>query len=250
MSRVLTLAIFLLALSPLLSFQYSSPSLATPTALSRGEAEIGVLHRFYGPVDEDVWNSLFGLNAGANTGFTLRRNILYNAELKAGYVSAVKRVEAGASWRPTPNGFPAAVQLDVAYADFRNPVTYKRVRNLLYLLSAQNNIHSERAIITLNAGYDGYFDRFVNGWGASLRILENLWLVGEYYPVWDRNSAAPKLRRYLGDRDVYVVGIKLDTYGHHFMFSLSNGEALDPASQSLGTDNSDLRLGFVIQRRF
>jgi hypothetical protein len=231
------------------AYQNSSPSLITPTSLSPRESEITLAHRFYGPVNEKPLDTFFGMNAGANVSLSLRHNFWKTLEAKAGYTRSGKQYELGAAYRFTPNDFPVQAQLDYRYFSFIQSTDSKRHGNFLYLVSAQTNPLAERLIVTLNAGYDGYYERLVSGAGLQVLITEKLSLLGEYYPVWDRNSAADVLKQYIGKDDAFCIALKADTYGHHFIFSLGNASGMDPRIQSLGTDNRDLHLGFNIQRR-
>ncbi|MDP2172835.1 MAG: DUF5777 family beta-barrel protein [Candidatus Cloacimonadaceae bacterium] len=245
------LLLLFLCSAPLLAFQDNCFTLFTPSSLSKGETEVNINHRFYGAIDDDVWNSLFGINGGANVGIGFRNNIMYRIEAKASYTRSKNRVELGASWRPTPASAPVAGQIDIAWFSFKQSGMDERGNNFLVLVSAQNNIWAERGILTLNAGYDLYYERFISGVALHGKITDSVALIGEYYPVWDRNSAPAEMQTHLGERDAYAFGIKLDTYGHHFMFSVSNATQNHPATMSLGTDDSgDLYFGFNIQRRF
>ena len=248
-SIIVALLLFFVSI-PLFAYQNSSFSLFTPSALSEKEMEISILHRFYGPVDEDVWNTLFGMNAGANVGLAFRRNLIYRIELKGSYSRAGKRMEFGTSWQPPLNTIPVDLQMDIAYFTFEQLGITARRKNFLFILSAQRTLYPEWVILTTNLGYDGYYERFINGYALHLNYLKNVSFIGEYYPVWDRDSASPELGRYIGKYDAYSFGFKYDTWGHHFIFSLGNGTQFHPATQSLGSQSSsDLHFGFNIQRR-
>ena len=235
---------------PLFAYQNSSFSLFTPSALTEKEMEISIIHRFYGPVDEDVWDTLFGMNTGANVGLAFRRNLIYRIELKGSYSRGGKRMELGASWQPPTNTIPLDLQIDIAYFTFEQLGITERRKNLLYLVSAQRTLYPEWVILTTNLGYDGYYERFINGYALHLNYIRNVSIIGEYYPVWDRDSASSDLERYIGKYDTFSFGVKYNTWGHHFIFSVGNGTQFHPATQSLGTNNgSDLYFGFNIQRR-
>jgi len=250
MMKALALLSMFLILVPLAAYQDVGFTVFSPTSLSEKEAEISIFHRFQGPVDEDVWNSLFGLNTGANVSMGFRRNLISTLEAKASYTRTKKRVELGASWRPTAERSPVAAQVDAAWFSFTETGITKRRNNFLVIASARNNWMSERATLTINAGYDAYYERVVTAVALHAKINEDVAIVGEYYPVWDRGSAPPELQAHLGSKDAFAFGVKFGTWGHHFMFSLSNSWQNHPATMSLGTDESDLYLGFNIQRRF
>lgn len=249
MKAVLLAAMLCVAL-PLVAYQDAGFTVFSPSSLSSGESELSIFHRFQGAVDEDVWNTLFGLNAGANVALGYRRAFPYDLEAKASYTRSKKRVELGVSWSPSLENIPVDAQLDVAWFSFAELGIEERRNNFLALLSARNEYQSQHATLTLNLGYDGYYERFFSGAALHVKLSEDTALVGEYYPVWDRESAPPQLRARMGDRDAYAFGVKFGTWGHHFIISLSNSWQNHPATMSLGTNSSDLFLGFNIQRRF
>lgn len=247
--RVLLYLAFALCYSLLNAYQNTAPSLFTPTSLYAGESEISLVHRFYGKVNNEPLDTFFGMNSGANVHLGLRHNFWKSLEAKAAYTRMGKQYNLGVSYSFTPDDFPFQAQLDCSYFSFVQPSVNKRKDNLLYLVSAQTEPLANRLAVTLNAGYDGYYERLVNGAGLHIFITDKLSLTGEYYPVWDRDSASAVVKQYLGKHDAFCLALKADTYGHHFIFSLGNAFGMDPRIQSMGTSNRDLHLGFNIQRR-
>jgi len=83
-----------------------------------------------------------------------------------------------------------------------------------------------------------------------IKIVDNISLLGEYYPVLDRDTASEKLSQYIGDEDTFTFGLKFNTYGHQFIFLLANSDDIGLRGNSLGTaQDSHLHFGFNIQRR-
>lgn len=250
MKRLFLSLLTIWAALQLFAYQHAAFSLGTPTKLYNGEAELSLAHNFYGNVNEDVLDTFFGMDQGANVSLAFRRNFFGALELKTGYTRVQNRLEASAAWKLTPQDFPASIQVETIYQNFRQPGNDERRQNFAYMLVAQNYIYSDIAVLTLNLGYDGYYERPVNGWGISIQAWDGMQLIGEYYPVWDRDSAKDIVRQYLRDYDAYSFGIKLDTYGHHFIFVLGNAYGLSALTQSMGAANDKLHLGFRLQRRF
>jgi len=237
-------------MAPLLwGYQNTLPALKTPTALGEDEAEFNLAHRFYGAVDKDPLETFLGMNAGANVGLSYRQHLIYNIELGMGYERKNNRYEFGSSFKFTPFELPVQAQIELAYFSFKQNGQDDRRKNFCYLLSAQNKPLWDRLSFTVNAGFDGYYERLVSGIGTHIILSDKIALIGEYYPVWDRDSAPKRIKNLLSDNDAYVFGIKMDTYGHHFIFLLSNAEGTNPQSLSMGTSSQDLRFGFNIQRR-
>lgn len=235
---------------PLFAYQNSSFSLATPTDLAAGEGEIAISHRFYGQVDDDTWNTLFGINQGANVGLAASYNLPYQSGLKFGYTRQKSQTAVGGYWQIPQSSIPLQAKVDITWKSFLQPGIEDRRNAMEYTLSLQNTHLEKYATLTVNAGYDSYHDRLVNGYGIMVPLREEISLLGEYYPVWDRDSAADVQKQYLGKYDAYAFGIKLSTWGHQFMFQLGNSIATSPATMALGTDDTGLKLGFNIQRRF
>ncbi|MBN2830553.1 MAG: hypothetical protein JXR56_09565 [Candidatus Cloacimonetes bacterium] len=238
-------------ISAIQAYEHNFLNLISPTELTDLENEITISHRFLGAVDDEPFDTFFGMDVGANTGFFLRKALIHSLEAKVGYTRLKKSYHLEASFKFTPMSFPVQAQANIRYFSFDEVSQEKRRNNFLYLLAVQNDPLWERIILNTNIGYDGYYERLVNGFGLGVILFDNLTLLSEYYPVWDRDSASERVRTYLGDYDAFAVGLRLDTYGHQFTFLLGNGTGMSPREQSLGTnDKKDLKFGFNLQRRF
>ena len=65
------------------------------------------------------------------------------------------------------------------------------------------------------------------------------------------DSADGKLEKYIGEEDAISLGLRIDTYGHKFLFLLSNSDDIGIRRTSLGVQKDTFwRFGFNIQRRF
>ncbi len=233
----------------LFAYQNNGLGLVTPTSLYEDEAELSICHRFYGAIDKDIWDTFFGMNNGANIRLAYRQSLIYNIELKTAYEREQKRYEAGTSFRFTPFETFVQAQLDLSYISFIDPGAAQRKKNFVYLLSVQNKVFRNRFSISTNIGFDAYYERLISGIGLSIILLDKMTLIGEYYPVWDRNSAANDLKELLGRYDAFAIGLRFETEGHHFVFLVSNSVAVNPFDLSIGTDQSRLGFGFNIQRK-
>lgn len=248
-NKMLSFLTLLICGSLLHGYQNSAPSLITPSNLYPGESEVNLAHRFYGKLKDEPLDTFFGMDNGANVQVSARACVWKSLELKAGYTRSGKQYDLGMSYRISPVDFPILAQLDWKYFSFVQPGISSRRENFLYLAAFQAAPWKDRLVLTLNTGYDGYYERSVNGLGMQIFATDKLSLIGEYYPVWDRDSATNIVKQYLGKHDAYCIAIKADTYGHHFIFSAGNSAGMDPRKQSLGADTRDLHLGFNIQRR-
>jgi hypothetical protein len=127
--------------------------------------------------------------------------------------------------------------------------------NFLGLISVQSKPYRKLIVGNFNAGYDGYYERFVLGLGITFNLFEDfglferISLIGEYYPVLDRKDTNDKLSQYIGSDNAMAFGIKLDTYGHRFILMIGNSDDFHLRHTALGVaDNSYWRLGFNIER--
>lgn len=249
--KVLACVVMFICVSGILmGYQNAVINLTNPSVLEANEAEIYLGHRFYGTVWEEPLDTFFGTNAGANVQLGYKHNIGYSAELKANYARKYNQYELGGAWRFLAPESTILAQADISYVSFAIPSMDKRRSNFRYIVSLQNAPLRNRLVCTLNAGWDGYYERFVSGVGISVLATESISLIGEYYPATNRRAASDVLAGYMGDYDAYAIGIKIDTYGHNFIFSLGNADHFEVSRLSMGTNNqNDLRFGFNIRRR-
>ncbi len=210
-----------------------------------------IRHRFYGDIADDPLNNFFGMDAGANVNLSGRYQFYDKAEFTLSYSRRKSEKVIGLSYLLKLEDFPVFAQLDVQYFSYKEEVLKEENRqNLLYALSIQQDELLERFSVTLNTAYDGYNERMILGAGLLINVMDDVGFIAEYYPVMDRNSAGEKLQKYIGEEDAYALGFKLDTYGHQFMFMLTNSDDIGLRRVSLGVPkDSHLRFGFNIQRR-
>ncbi|MCF7912091.1 MAG: DUF5777 family beta-barrel protein [Candidatus Cloacimonetes bacterium] len=245
------IALFLLIFSTLLAYDFSMINLINPSGLKSREGEFMIRHRFYGDITDAPLDNFLGMDAGANVNLSARFQFYRKAEAKISYSRRKSEKIAGLAYRIDIEDFPVYGQLGIdyfSYEELSQPETTRK--NMFYHLSLQNEELFERLVATINTAYDGYNERLVTGFGLTIMITDNMSLLGEYYPVLDRDNANVKLSQYMGAEDAFAFGIKLDTYAHQFIFLLSNSDDVGLRRVSLGVaDDSYLRLGFNIQRR-
>ncbi|MBM4399123.1 MAG: hypothetical protein FJ041_02180 [Candidatus Cloacimonetes bacterium] len=251
------LTALLLALLIVTSFAYQNSllSLISPTELGDRDAEVSIAHRFKGKVDDKPLDTFFGMNdKGANVGLFYRQAILYNAELKLGYITNNREYLADASWRFTPADFPVQAQVDIEYFSFEelDLLTNKlnRKKNFLTLLAIQNKPLLERIYLNANVGYELEKKRTVAGFGIGIKTLDKLTVIGEFYPDSYKTTALRDTENFQRTEDSFAIGIKADTYGHHFMLVLGNNDALTLRKNTYGSADKNWKLGFNIQRYF
>ncbi|MDA3812631.1 MAG: DUF5777 family beta-barrel protein [Candidatus Cloacimonetes bacterium] len=249
--RLKMIVAFLVAIVSLQASDFSMINLINPTGLKQKQAEIMIRHRFYGDITDAPLDNFLGMDAGANVNLSARYQFYRKADVKISYTRRKSEKILGLAYRIDIEDFPVYGQLGIdyfSYEELSQPETTRH--NFLYHFSFQNEELIDRFAATLNTAYDGYNQRLVLGFGLMIKIVDNISLLGEYYPVLDRDSTSEKLAQYIGDEDAFAFGLKFDTYGHQFIFLLTNTDDVGLRRTSLGTaQDSHLRLGFNIQRR-
>ncbi|MCF7918498.1 MAG: DUF5777 family beta-barrel protein [Candidatus Cloacimonetes bacterium] len=249
--RFKLIIVLLFITSTLIAYDFSMINLINPSGLKAKQGELMIRHRFYGDITDEPLNNFLGMDAGANINLSARYQFYRKAEVLLSYSRRQSEKTCGLAYRLDIDDVPVYGQLGVNYFSYEELSQSETTRhNFFYYLSLQNEELFDRIVATLNAAYDGYNERFVPGFGFSVKLIDSVSLLGEYYPVLDRNSAGKELTQYIGEEDAFAIGLKFDTYGHQFTFLLSNTDDVGLRRVSLGADkDSYLKLGFNIQRR-
>ena len=205
-----------------------------------------VQHRAYGVLTEDPLDSFFGLGLGANVHVGLRYAVLPRLEIKAAYTTFEKEYALGASYGYHLSQLYFKGQLDVQYFNFER--SGERNGNFLFGAALQSYPLGNIVIPTINVAYDGFNEKFGMGIGIDIGFdwsfgpLEHISFIGEYYPILQAEEAITR------DENYFAAGVRLDTYGHHFMLQVGNGSEIGPRRLMLGAPNNDIHIGFNIHR--
>lgn len=209
---------------------------------------LGIQHRFYGTLKDD----LLGINAGANTGLSLRYLVWSKLEINGAFVRNQKEYIIGAGYALFIPQLWLKSQINVEFFNYEKlglPTTVSpRRRNLFYSAALQSEPILERITPTINVAYDGYNRRIGLGVGLDIGFefeigpLEGMNIIGEYFPIINRDIAVN------GPKNSFTAGFKFNTYGHHFMFLVGNTTEIGTRRLMLGTRSNDLYLGFTIHR--
>ena len=238
----------LLVVSMLGAFEPSMLNLTTPSHLENTEAVFKITHRFYGQVDNDPLETFFGLDAGANVSLGMRYALLPRLELNASYTRLQKEYVLGASYAYFFPQMYVGGQLDVQFFSFKGIGVEERNENFFYALSLQTEPLFGIIRPVINAGFDGYNEKFGVAFGISMGKdidigpLNRIDLIGEYYPVLDRDDEIH------GSENSFVFGIKAATYGHNFMLLVGNNSQISARRLMLGTASNDMYFGFNVHR--
>lgn len=230
----------------LFSFEPSALNLRVPSHLEQNALVFDVQHRFLGILTEEPFENFFGLDLGGSVNLGIRYAVLRRLELNASYTTLEKEYRLGASYAHHCPQIYLKGQVDIQYFDFEG--AGERNSNVYYGLSLQTLPLGAILIPTVNIAYDGYHEKFGLGLGFDIGIdwefgpIEHVSLIGEYYPVLQAEEPIT------GAENYFAAGIRLDTYGHHFMVQVSNGWEISPRRLMLGVPTNDIYLGFNIHR--
>lgn len=248
MRKISTIIIFMIAAQLLWALEPSVLNLRVPTGLEKKQMLVIIQHRFYGKINENPIDTHFGIDLGANVCIGMRYRILSNIDLGGSYTRSQKEYTMGAGYAISIPQIFLKSQVGIQYFDYKMPEISERRRNLFYNLALQSEPIFGKIMPVVNAGYDGYNKRF--GFGAGVAIgfnldfsyLRKLEIIGEYYPVFERDSTVT------GPKNSFACGLKLSTFGHQFMFLISNNTEISARRLMLGASTNNLYFGFNVQR--
>lgn len=226
-------------------------NLKVPSGLEKNQLVFGIQHRFYGKLTENPFGTFFGLDAGANVGVNLRYSVWPRLDIYGSYTRWQKEFTLGAGYAYfIPRLFRS--QINIEYFNYEKlglPDTIsKRRRNFFYSFLLQGEPVVNQIRPTVNVGYDGYNQRFGLGLGLDVGFeleigpIEGMNIIGEYFPIINQDTMVT------GPKNSFAAGIKLNTYGHHFMLFIGNKSEIGTRRLMLGTHTNDLFLSFKIHR--
>jgi hypothetical protein len=231
----------------------SMPNLMTPSELEAKQMMVSVYHRFLGPVDEEPLKTFLGMDQGiSQVVLGLRFNLGKGFELKAlRKIKFPKDFTLGLSYGRAVPGLPLKAQLDFqTISILKQSNSDDRESDWFGLLSLQTNPLMRRVTPVLNIGYDHRYEYTGAGIGLSLEVFKWLHLQSEYgLTSYDDEGPTNKS---------VSIGIKLLTYGHHFLLFAGNNQAAGPLSMLRGArpviingrESNKLYFGFNILRIF
>jgi hypothetical protein len=248
MKQVSLVILFVCLPAMCLSYEMSMLNLSVPSNLERGQMEFKVQHRFFGPVDEDPFDTFFGMDGGANVGLTLRGPVWRKLEVSSSYVMDFSKWLVDLSYTVVLPDSLLRAKAEVELFSFEQSPVSGRETALFYQAALQTAPLPGGISPVLNVGYDAHTGRGGLGFGARVNVLENLSLQGEYYPIISRDDDDPDSP--LGPENAFAFGLELQTYGHHFVLMVGNSTDIGARCRMLGAYSNDLRFGFNIQRLF
>lgn len=248
MKSTIAVCALLMCAQSLFSFEPSALNLEVPSNLERNSSVLELKHRFYGDLTDDPFENFFGLDVGANVNLGMRYAIVDRLELCASYTRRAKEYRVGASYAHHCDQVYVRAQIDVEYFSFKEGAT--RNQNVYASLALQSEQLLNAIIATANLGYDGYNEKLGLGLGLDIGFdwefgpIEHISFIGEYYPVLQREEPIT------GPENSFATGIRIDTYGHHFVLLVGNNWEIGNRHLMLGAPTNDIRIGLNIHRLF
>jgi hypothetical protein len=245
-SRIVVFVLF--CAQSLFSFEPSALNLEVPSNLERNSVVFELQHRFYGDLTDDPLENFFGLDVGANVNLGLRYALVDRLELYAGYTRLAKEYRLAASYAHHCPRLYTRAQIDVEYFSFK--IADERNQNFYVGLALQNEPVFNAVIATVNLGYDGYNEKLGLGFGLDVGFdwefgpIEHISLIGEYYPVLQAEEPITR------PENSFATGIRIDTYGHHFVLLVGNNWEIGNRNLMLGAPTNDIRFGLNVHRLF
>ncbi|MBI4833326.1 MAG: hypothetical protein HY811_00700 [Planctomycetes bacterium] len=201
-----------------------------------------ITHRFYGELNHnpmETANLLFGIKYIASP----------KVELEALYGMNQNEYSIGAGYYFLNSGIIHG-QFNATLFDYKDIAFEERSINAFYQLSMDTKPLFKHVTPVVNAGYDGYYERF--GYGFGLKIAFNIAnstvkkvnIISEYYPITDPEAGITQ------PKPVSCFGIGIDTFRHNFVLQVTNGNEAGVRRLMLGAPDDELHFGFNILVKF
>ncbi len=251
MRRVFQLGLLTLLLSTnAMAYEAGQLSLDVPNVLNKGEGSFTIRHRFFGKADDT--EKFLGTDDGGNMHFILKYALMDNLLVSVDHTRDQSGYGVGIEYGEDLKEFGS---VGVRFNSFSIDDVSFDTRQQSYFLNTfyQTPNIEEHVRLTVNVGYDAYYEHTTTGVGIDINMkntlswltfTEDLSLLAEYYPQID------KVEGISGKNDAYAMGVKFQTFGHHFEVLLSNSTNMDARTMALGTNSDDLHFGFNINRKF
>ena len=249
MRRRITFLICLVSVAGASALEKSMLSLKLPSELEARQAQFFFQHRFYGNINEEPFDTFFGMSGGANAGLGFRVRLFQNFELVASHVFNENEYGLAAGYAFKIPRLPVRGQMDAeVFTNKRiyfigNSIVQDRKRFASFRLDLAFKPILNRLSPVVNVGYDTDRKKTGLGLGLDLALTSKYSFIGEYYPRLNKNEKIDGLMY-----DSYAVGLKVQTYGHHFLFHIGNNTEIGTRKLMAGSAHKGLFFGFGIQR--
>ena len=230
------------------AFESGQLSLDTPNVLKKGEGSFGIRHRFFGEATD--YEKFLGSDDGGNMHFLLKYAPFDNLAIGVDHSRSESAYGIGIEYAKNLKWLNTGVRFN----GFRLNKGLKNIhQSYMINTSLQTPNYFNHINFSANIGYDAYYQHKIFGVGIDLNAnnflpflvyTQKISLLAEFFPQVD------KIEGVSGKFDAFSIGIKYQTFGHHFELLLSNSTNMDARTMSLGTNSDNIHFGFNINRKF
>lgn len=237
--KYVLIAVALTGMAAASDYQGAMFNLMAPVSgISQGAFELAVNHRFFGSAfKDDPLETFLGLDEGANVAFGVRYLAMDNLYLSYEHGRLLHRNSMSLGWMESALE-PLVFEFNAGYRAIKPGSEDDWDGGMTATAGVSAMFASNMLRPVINFAYDGYQDEGGIGMGLEIVLLENTSLWGEYFPAAD--DAA--------EYDCFSFGARHSTWGHQFIFALTNNIGIGPQDQILGSPTNDLHVGFQIRR--
>lgn len=231
-----------------MSYEPGTFNLINPTKLERGKGEIDFQHRFIGKINEEPIDNFFGLDSGASIGADIRYIALPGLEIDISRIWRNKEYSIGIGYSYSIPKTPVITRLDAEFFSYEEFILEKSDFERKNGGAGSLSLMSEsfyRITPLLNLCYNFHTEKLGLGIGVTVKLLENMGIlqklnaIAEYYPTTIDDE----------HKNCLAMGMRVETYSHHFDFIFSNNSQLGVRNLMAGTNERDgWRFGFNIKR--
>jgi hypothetical protein len=221
--KFLTLTAVIVVLFTFQLFSYSNEdpmlNLECPTKIEEGDLDLIIRHSYLAPIGNDS-STFFGMEGGANAHIGVRVIPWKALEISSSYTSLWKELAVGADYSLEFKNAGLKWNFGADYFNYSSENADNRRGNFFIRTALQTVQIKKHLSFSLNGTFDFYNMQPGVGVGTTLSFTDKMHLQMEYIPVFkldkDNSNINPK--------HTYSVGFRIDTWGHHFTFFVSNSQ--------------------------
>jgi len=243
-----TLACCLLTASIVFAYEENSmPELQVPTGLDAGSLEASIQHRFLRIPGPDFPDNFINM---ANVKLGLRYIPLPKLDVGTSYDFLFKEYDVRAGYSVLfPREF-LRMQAVASYYGAKHDAGTVWDHGFLGQINLQSEPLWDRVLPVVDVAYDGVADRAGLGTGIDIIVLNNVDLLGEYYPVLGKRDSLPAIRSMKKAVNCFAGAVKFTTAGHQFILTVSNNYEFGMRRHLRGAADNTIYYGFTIHRLF
>lgn len=243
MKRVCINLFFILFYGIVSGYENNLPNLVTPSELTPGQLEFDITHRLYDRLADIPVSGLF--NAGAGIKIGLRGCVWDHFIPYFYYNSHNSEIQLGVNYSLFDTAFFLRGLADISFFSLKK-ADRTTEQNIFILIALQTVRLGDFLCVGLDLGYDNFNQAFGAAIGLDGKVAESFHVYAEYA----QNIAGAANNPDILKNGFLSFGIKFETWGHHFMFTIQNSAAIGIRNLLLGTPSyENWYFGFTIQRK-